>query len=119
VAEIEDGYECTLEPAEAAALILTDAIVQDTGALNDSQWDELREYYSDAEIAEIVLGVGLFHGMSKVLICLGDGHHHPAHAGKRDRLTRDLRPAPKTIRPLRRPGRESFPAGRSAPTRPA
>jgi alkylhydroperoxidase family enzyme len=71
VAEIEDGYECTLEPAEAAALILTDAIVQDTGELKASQWEELREYYSDGEIAEIALGVALFHGMSKVLICLG------------------------------------------------
>jgi alkylhydroperoxidase family enzyme len=71
VAEIEDGFECILEPAEATALILTDAIVQDTGALSDAQWDELREYYTDAEIAEIALGVTLFHGMSKVLICLG------------------------------------------------
>ena len=26
---------------------------------------------SDGEIAEIALGVTLFHGMSKVLICLG------------------------------------------------
>ena len=71
MAEIEDGYECTLEPAEAVALILTDVIVQDTGELNASQWDDLREYYSDGEIAEIALGVTLFHGMSKVLICLG------------------------------------------------
>ncbi len=32
---------------------------------------QLRAHYSDAEIAELALGVTLFLGMSKVLICLG------------------------------------------------
>lgn len=32
---------------------------------------ELREHYNDAEIAELALGIGLFLGMSKVLINLG------------------------------------------------
>jgi len=71
VARIEDDYEDTLESAEALALILTDAIVQNGGALSEAQTSALREHYSDAEIAELALGVGLFHGMSKVLICLG------------------------------------------------
>ena len=51
--------------------MLTDAIVQDTGELTPEQRTRLRAHFSDAEIAEIALGVGLFHGMSKVLICLG------------------------------------------------
>ena len=51
--------------------MLTDAIVQNTGELTETQREALRANFSDAEIAEIALGVGLFHGMSKVLICLG------------------------------------------------
>ena len=71
IENIRDDYESRVSPAEAAALVLTDAIVQNTGELSDVQRQELRAHYSDAEIAEIALGVGLFHGMSKVLICLG------------------------------------------------
>ncbi len=41
------------------------------GRLLPSQAALLRKHYSDAEIAELVLGVGLFMGMSKVLITLG------------------------------------------------
>ena len=32
---------------------------------------QIKEQYSDEEIAELALGVGLFLGMSKVLITLG------------------------------------------------
>jgi alkylhydroperoxidase family enzyme len=71
VEQIEDGYGQTLGSAETAALVLTDAIINNTGALSQEQWSRLKAHYSDAEIAEIALGVGLFHGMSKVLICLG------------------------------------------------
>ena len=71
IGKIEDGYEERLSEAESAALVLTDAIVQDAGALDEAGRQQLRAHFSDAEIAEIALGVGLFHGMSKVLICLG------------------------------------------------
>ena len=33
--------------------------------------ENLIKHYSDPEIAELILGVGLFMGMSKVLIALG------------------------------------------------
>jgi alkylhydroperoxidase family enzyme len=71
VAQIEDGYEKALDPAQTAALVLTDAIITNSGALSPDQQERLKAHFSDAEIAEIALGVGLFHGMSKVLICLG------------------------------------------------
>ncbi|MGV0034096.1 MAG: carboxymuconolactone decarboxylase family protein [Candidatus Azotimanducaceae bacterium WSBS_2022_MAG_OTU7] len=56
---------------EAAALQLTDDIIGVPGHLRPSQVATLKKHYSDAEIAELALGVGLFMGMSKVLITLG------------------------------------------------
>ena len=56
---------------ETTALQLTDDIIGLPGQLRDSQIAALKRHYSDAEIAELALGVGLFLGMSKVLITLG------------------------------------------------
>jgi hypothetical protein len=41
------------------------------GQLRDSQIAALKKHYSNAELVELALGVGLFMGMSKVLITLG------------------------------------------------
>lgn len=71
VSKIEDGYEAHLGDKESAALTLTDDIIGLPGQLGESQIAELRQHYSDAEIVELALGVGLFMGMSKVLITLG------------------------------------------------
>ena len=50
---------------------MTDALIGLPGALEASTREQLREHFSDAEIVELALGVGLFLGMSKVLITLG------------------------------------------------
>ena len=71
VERISDGYEKALEPAQAAALKLTDAIIGAPAPPDDDIQQALKAHYSEAEIAEIALGVGLFLGMSKVLINLG------------------------------------------------
>ncbi len=71
VAQIRDRYEDALEEKETVALLLTDDIIGLPGQLGDAQVAVLKEHYSDAEIAELALGVGLFLGMSKVLIALG------------------------------------------------
>ena len=71
VAKITDDYVARLDERTAAALKLTDAIIGPDQRLSDAALDELRAHYSDAEIAEIAVGVTLFLGMSKVLICLG------------------------------------------------
>lgn len=68
---IEDGYEQHLDKKSALALNLTDDIIGLPGRLNSDQLRELRQHFSEAEILEIALGVGLFMGMSKVLITLG------------------------------------------------
>ena len=57
--------------AEAAALKLTDAIIGNPESLDEETRATLKANYSDAEIVEMALGVGLFLGMSKVLINLG------------------------------------------------
>lgn len=56
---------------ESVALQLTDDIIGLPGQLRQSQIDKLKANYSEGEIAELALGVGLFLGMSKVLITLG------------------------------------------------
>ncbi len=66
-----DGYEQVLSPAETAALQLTDAIIGRPQSLSDESRQALKANYSDAEIVEMALGVGMFMGMSKVLINLG------------------------------------------------
>ena len=60
-----------LAPAETAILELTDAIIGRPQRLSDATREQLQAHYSDAQIVELVLGVGLFMGMSKVLITLG------------------------------------------------
>ena len=68
---VADGYETALPEAQAAALQLTDAIIGAPQTLSEAAKSALKAHFSDAEIVELALGVGLFMGMSKVLICLG------------------------------------------------
>ena len=68
---IEDGYEQHVAAAEAVALQLTDDLIGLPGRLGPDQVAELKSHFTEAEIAELMLGVGLFLGMSKVLITLG------------------------------------------------
>jgi alkylhydroperoxidase family enzyme len=54
-----------------AALRLTDALIGMPAPLSDETRTELDAQFSAAEQAELAMGVGLFLGMSKVLITLG------------------------------------------------
>ena len=60
-----------MDEKAAAALQLTDDIIGLPGQLREGQVRQLKQHFSDAEITELALGVGLFMGMSKVLITLG------------------------------------------------
>ena len=71
---VEDDYAEKLPPETVAALRLTDLIIGATALEHvDAQevWSDLHRHFSDEQISELMLGVGLFHGMSKVLITLG------------------------------------------------
>ena len=72
VDHIADGYETSPLPArEIAALRLTDAIISDPRPTDPSLQATLRQHFSDAQIVELGLGVGLFMALSKVMITLG------------------------------------------------
>jgi alkylhydroperoxidase family enzyme len=71
VTRIDDGYESAFGEAEVAALKLTDAIIGYPGSLDEDDRRALERHFSAPEIVELALGVGLFLGMSKVLINLG------------------------------------------------
>jgi len=68
---VDDRYRSSLAEHEVAALELTDALIGMPGPLPGALQEKLKGLYSDADLVELSLGVGLFLGMSKVLISLG------------------------------------------------
>jgi alkylhydroperoxidase family enzyme len=68
---VDEGYEQRLAPQEVAALKLTDCLIGAPRPMPASLQQELAQHFNAAQIAELAMGVGLFLGMSKVLITLG------------------------------------------------
>ena len=68
---MDDHFEQHFDGREAAALALTDVLIGNPSSADAELHARLKAQFSDAEIAEIALGVGLFLGMSKVLLTLG------------------------------------------------
>ena len=60
-----------MDGKSTAALMLTDQIISIPGTLTRKNDAIIKRNLSKKERAEISLGVGLFMGMSKVLIALG------------------------------------------------
>ena len=56
---------------ERAALKLADAIVGTPQPLAAEDAAALRKHFSEAQVAELALGLVLFHGLSKALIIMG------------------------------------------------
>ena len=48
-------------PAEKAALRLAETVTRNAHALTDEQFAELREYFSEGEIVELLCSIGLFN----------------------------------------------------------
>lgn len=48
-------------PAEKAALRLAETVTRDAHAVSDSQFAELRSFYSEGEIVELLCAIGLFN----------------------------------------------------------
>jgi uncharacterized peroxidase-related enzyme len=48
-------------PAEKAALRLSETVTRDANAVNDEQFAELRSFYSEGEIVELLCAIGLFN----------------------------------------------------------
>ena len=71
VDHIGDGYEQSpLSERDKVALHFTDALLHDPRVTPALQ-AQLRAHFSEPQIVELALGVGLFHALSKVLIALG------------------------------------------------
>lgn len=72
VDHIDDNYESSpLDERDIVTLRFTDAIIGDPSRLSPDLQEALRKQFSEAQIVELALGVGLFHSLSKVLIALG------------------------------------------------
>ncbi len=72
VEQINDDYEDSqLSERDKTALQLTDAIVGDPRQVPESLQKQLRTHFSDPQIVEMSIGIGLFLALSKVLISLG------------------------------------------------
>jgi len=68
---VDDDYPARLPARETAALALTDALIGLARPPDRATMETLRAEFQPGEIVELMLGVGLFLGMSKVLITLG------------------------------------------------
>ena len=52
---------CDFSPREKAALRLAETVTRDAHAVSDEQFSELRNYYSEGEIVELLCAIGLFN----------------------------------------------------------
>jgi uncharacterized peroxidase-related enzyme len=48
-------------PAEKAALRLAETVTRDANAVSDEQFTELRSFYSEGEVVELLCAIGLFN----------------------------------------------------------
>lgn len=55
------GNRTDFTPAEKAALRLAEAVTRDAHAVTDEQFAELRNFYSEGEIVELLCAIGLFN----------------------------------------------------------
>jgi AhpD family alkylhydroperoxidase len=69
---ITDGYEASdLSPAHKAVLRLTDHFLRAPGPPPEPLRAELARHFTPAQIVELVAGLALFFGFSKIAVSLG------------------------------------------------
>jgi uncharacterized peroxidase-related enzyme len=62
LAHLAEWPECEdFTPAEKAALRLAETVTRDANAVSDEQFTELRGFYSEGEIVELLCAIGLFN----------------------------------------------------------
>ena len=66
-------------PAEKAALRLAETVTRDAHAVTDEQFAELRAYYSEGEIVELLCSIGLFNYFNRFNDAL---HMQPTKPGE-------------------------------------
>jgi alkylhydroperoxidase family enzyme len=69
---VEEGYaDSALSDRHKLAVRFTDAVLAADGPADPELVADMRSEFDDAEIAELAMGVALFHGFSKLLITFG------------------------------------------------
>ncbi len=72
VEKVEDGYNDTDLPQRSKlALAFADAFLGAQGAPGTNVQDEMKKEFTTEQIAEMGIGLALFHGFSKLLIVSG------------------------------------------------
>lgn len=72
VEKVEDGYsETDLPQRSKLALAFADAFLGAQGAPDTNVQDEIKIEFTTEQIAEMGIGLALFHGFSKLLIVSG------------------------------------------------
>ena len=75
-------------PAEKAALRLAETVTRDAHALSDEQFAELRGFYTEGEIVELLCAIGLFNYFNR----FNNALQHGADQTRRRRLRARTRP---------------------------
>lgn len=93
VDDITDDYETSelLSAREKAVLRFTDAMIHDPALMTPATADELKQHFSNEQIAELGLGVTLFLALAKVLITMGL---------EPESMERTVLPTPGTVAPV-------------------
>jgi AhpD family alkylhydroperoxidase len=70
--QIDDGYEAsTLSARDKTVIGYVDTMLHDPHGVTAGQRAELERELDDGELVELTLGIGLFHGFSKIAVALG------------------------------------------------
>ncbi len=69
-------------PAEKAAVRLAETVTRDAHAVSDEQFSELRQYYSEGEIVELLCAIGLFNYFNRFNDALRMEPTQPGEGGR-------------------------------------
>ena len=84
--------------AEKAALRLAETVTRDAHAVTDEQFAELRTYYSEGEIVELLCAIGLFNYFNRFNNALQMQPTKPGEGGRTEPATEAASPEPAAIR---------------------
>lgn len=77
-------------PAEKAALRLAETVTRDAHAVTDEQFTELRTFYSEGEIVELLCAIGLFNYFNRFNNALQMQPTKPGEGGSAQQPAQDL-----------------------------
>ena len=83
-------------PAEKAALRLAETVTRDAHSLSDDQFAELRTYYSEGEIVELLCAIGLFNYFNRFNDALQMQPTKPGEGGRTESASEAAAQPPQT-----------------------